>query len=219
MRQRFLLILLALAALDATLVHAEPLRYRLDPVHTRVMVAVSHAGFSDAIGTLSGSQGEVWLDGDNWSNARVEVTVSLDRLDLGDARWNAAALGRRLLDAKNHPQAHFVSTQVAPSSAERIDVCGNLTLHNATRPLCLHVRVNQIKRHPLPPFRRTAGFSATATLSRKDFGITAWPGMIGDTVELRVEAEAILDREANLHTGDNAQVIDSPIPQPPETIP
>ena len=50
---------------------------------------------------------------------------------------------------------------------------------------------NQLKRHPLPPFHRTAGFSATATLSRKAFGIDAWPSVIGDDVELRIEAEAI----------------------------
>ena len=41
------------------------------------------------------------------------------------------------------------------------------------------------------PFRRTAGFSATATLSRSDYGIDAWASMIGDNVEVRIEAEAV----------------------------
>jgi hypothetical protein len=53
------------------------------------------------------------------------------------------------------------------------------------------VTFNQLKHHPMPPFRRTAGFSATATLSRKAFGIDAWPTVIGDEVELRIEAEAV----------------------------
>ena len=57
----------------------------------------------------------------------------------------------------------------------------------------MDVTFNQLKHHPLPPFRRTAGFSATTTISRKDFGITAWPGVIGDTVTLRIEAEALHD--------------------------
>jgi hypothetical protein len=46
----------------------------------------------------------------------------------------------------------------------------------------------------MPPFRHTAGFSATGTLDRKAFGIDAWEGLIGDTVELRIEAEAVRRR-------------------------
>ncbi len=36
--------------------------YRLDPVHTRVLFTISHAGYSQAIGTVSGSQGMLALD-------------------------------------------------------------------------------------------------------------------------------------------------------------
>ena len=50
---------LALAALlcaPAAPASAQAASYRLDPVHTRVLVAISHAGFSDALGTVSGSR-------------------------------------------------------------------------------------------------------------------------------------------------------------------
>jgi hypothetical protein len=60
----------------------------------------------------------------------------------------------------------------------------------------MEVTFNALKRHPLPPFRRTAGFSATATLSRKAFGIDAWPSVIGDEVKLLIEAEAVRSRAA-----------------------
>jgi polyisoprenoid-binding protein YceI len=42
----------------------------------------------------------------------------------------------------------------------------------------------------MPPFRRTAGFSATTSLSRAAFGADAWGSLIGDQVTLRIEAEA-----------------------------
>ncbi len=60
--------------------------------------------------------------------------------------------------------------------------------------MVLDVTLNAVKRYPLPPFRRTVGFSATTTLSRRAFGITAWPGVIGDAVQVRIEAEAAFDR-------------------------
>jgi polyisoprenoid-binding protein YceI len=167
---------------------AEPARYALDPVHTRVLFAVDHAGYSRALGTVSGSTGTVVFDPEDWSSARVEVEVPLARLDLGDADWNAAAL--RMLDAQAHPVARFVSRRVEPVAADAARVCGDLTLGAATREFCLHVQFNQLRRYPLPPFRRTAGFSAAGDLSRGDFGLTRWARLVGDTVELRIEAEA-----------------------------
>lgn len=164
--------------------------YQLDPVHTRVLFAISHAGFSQALGTVSGSSGLVQFDPDDWSQARVEVTVPLDRADLGDAAWNKAIAAGNLLDSKDHPQATFVSTRVVGLDPTHAEVTGHLTLHGVTREVTLAVTFNQLKRHPLPPFRRTAGFSATTTISRADFGITAWKSVIGDAVQLTIQAEA-----------------------------
>lgn len=175
---------------------SEPQAYALDPVHTRVLFAVEHAGFSQALGTVSGSTGSLLFDPDDWCSARLEVSVPLTRLELGDARWNAATLAANLLDGERHPHAYFVSSTVEPLDRQHARVCGELTLRGVTRPLCLEVTLNALKRHPLPPFRRTAGFSATATLSRSDFGIDAWKSVIGDRVELRIEAEAVRDDEA-----------------------
>jgi polyisoprenoid-binding protein YceI len=197
-----LLPALAVTSLAAT---AAPVRYALDPVHTRVLFAVEHAGFSKALGTVSGSSGSLVFDPDDWAAARLDVSVPLHRADLGDAKWNEATLARNLLDAERFPDAHFVSTQVEASGQNHARVTGNLTLHGVTRPVTLDVTLNALKRHPLPPFRRTAGFSATATLSRAEFGIDAWKSMIGDAVELRIEAEAVREGRAD---------DDAPQPQP-----
>ena len=209
-----------LAFLAATLpfaTQAAPAGYSLDPVHTRVLFAVSHAGFSDALGTISGSRGQLWFDPDDWSTAKLAVTVPVARFDLGDPDWNRAVGKRSLLDVAAHPVATFVSTRVEPQAADKARVCGTLTLREVAREVCLDVVFHQLKRHPLPPFRRTAGFSATATLSRRDFGITTWPTVIGDAVQLRIEAEAVAD------AGVRADTIAAPAaeasPPPPEAAP
>ena len=84
---------------------AQSRQYELDPVHTRVLFAVGHAGFSQALGTISGSTGTLVFDPADWRSARVEVEVPLARLDLGDPDWNAAVLGRRLLRTETYPSA------------------------------------------------------------------------------------------------------------------
>lgn len=168
--------------------------YRIDPVHTRVLFAIDHAGYSQALGTISGSQGQLQFDSDNWRDATLDVEIPVSRLDLGDAKWNQATLARSLLDGERFPTARFVSRHVEPIDATHAHVTGTLTLRGVSQEVTLEVTLNQIKRYPLPPFRRTAGFSATTTLSRRAFGITAWPGVIGDAVQVRIEAEATLDR-------------------------
>lgn len=187
-RQFLTLMLLVLTNGTA---HAAASRYELDPVHTRVLFAIEHAGFSKALGTISGSTGTLWFDPEHWQQAQLEVNVPLQRLDLGDDKWNRAALKRNLLNGERYPNAHFVSQRVEPEDENHARVYGTLTLCGTSREIILEVTLNALKRHPLPPFRRTAGFSATATISRADFGIDAWNSVIGDEVEIRIEAEAI----------------------------
>jgi polyisoprenoid-binding protein YceI len=206
----WLLALSPVAAMGAT-----PARYELDPVHTRVVFAVSHAGFSQALGAVSGSRGTLAFDPADWSGATLEVNVPLQRLDLGDDSWNRAALARNLLDAQRWPEARFVSTRIEALAPDRFVVHGELTLHGVTREVPLQVTFNSLRRHPLPPFRRTAGFSATATISRADFGIDAWPSVIGDQVELRIEAEAV----RGARNGGAPDAPDAPVGQPAEDMP
>ena len=168
---------------------AGPVRYEFDPVHTRVMMAIDHAGFSKAIGTISGSQGSLLFDPQDWSSARMEVTVPIDKLDFGDSSWSAAVFAPRFLHVKRYPHARFVADEVTRTDGDRGRACGKLTLHGTTRPLCMDLVLNKIARYPLPPFRRTIGFSATAQLKRSEFGMTSWRSLVGDEVELRIEAE------------------------------
>ena len=198
-----------LAAMLPLAARAQSARYTLDPVHTRVMFTISHAGYSQAIGTVSGSTGTLVFDPDDWRSTRLEASVPLVRLELGDDKWNRAALASGLLDAGKYPVATFVSTDVAPIDAQHASLYGVLTLRGVKKLVKLDVTLNQIKRFPLPPFRRVAGFSATATLNRRDFGIDAWSAaVIGDEVKLRIEAEAQFAGEVAEPTVDDNDTVD-----------
>ena len=214
-RQRLRLAALAMSAACAVANAGEPVRYAIDPVHTRVVFEIDHAGFSKAIGTVSGSEGSLQFDVDDWSSAKLEVTVPMQRLDMGDSGWSASVFAPRFLDIKRYPQARFVSTRVERHEGNRGTVCGELTLHGTTRPLCMALVLNRIARHPLPPFRRTAGFSARASLKRSDFGMTSWRSLVGDEVELRIEAELFR------RNGDDPPpaAVDAPPSTTPDPIP
>src|SRR5690606_16400422 len=93
-------------------------------------------------------------------------------------------------DAGSQPVARFVSTRVEATGTDRATVTGELSLNGETSEVRLDVRLNKLARNPLT-FRRTAGFSATAELARGDFGMAEWPNVVGQRVQLEIQAEAI----------------------------
>ena len=64
---------------------ASQARYAFDPVHTRVAFQISHAGFSNPVGTFSRIEGELQFDEADWSTARLKVRIPMTTLELGDA--------------------------------------------------------------------------------------------------------------------------------------
>ena len=186
-------MLLCLLLLSASGLAAAAEAWRLDPVHTRVLFKVDHAGYSQALGLFPDVQGELRFDPADWASARLEVRIPLARLQIGDDDWRDKLLTRAFFDAGNFPEARFVSTRVEPVDAENARVFGQLTLRGVAREVALDVRLNKLARHPLT-FRRTAGFSARAELDRRDFGMDAWPNVIGQKVQLEIQAEATRTR-------------------------
>lgn len=167
--------------------------FQIDPVHTRVAFQVSHAGFSNPFGSFSGVTGELRFDPRDWTSAELQVRIPLASLDLGDAEWQRRILDRDFFDARRAPDARFRSLRVERLNATRGRLHGELTLLGVSKPVTLEFTLNALKRHPLPPFRRTAGFSATGSIRRSDFGMDAWKSLVGDEVRLIIEAEAVRD--------------------------
>jgi polyisoprenoid-binding protein YceI len=189
--------LLAIAWLAAPAAMARELpAWRIDPTHSRVVFDVEHAGFSHSLAVLSKPEGRLRFDPDGWDGGEVEVVMPLAHLDFGDADWNRTMRGRRWFDAEAHPEIRFRSTRVEAIDAQHATVHGELTVRGTTAPVRLDVRRNAVKRHPLT-LRRTAGFSATAELDRRAFGLDGSPNLIGSTVRVRIEVEAVRTRQEN----------------------
>ena len=168
--------------------NAAPVDYRFDPVHSHLQFAADHMGFSTSIGRFTRWQGEFRYDPDDASANRVQVTIDISSLELGDANWNRTMLGRKWFDAERYPQARFVGARFEPVDATRARLHGELTIKGNTQPLTLDVRINRIGTHPYT-LKATAGFSATATLSRSAFGLKSLEGTLADAVEIRIEVE------------------------------
>jgi polyisoprenoid-binding protein YceI len=186
MKSRLLATIFLLLA-DNALAQAES--FEIDPIHTRVAFMVSHAGFSNPIGTFSGSNGRLQFDEKDWSQSSISVTVPIGSLNLGDTHWQQKTLDGTFFDVMKFPAATFVSKHIEKLSENTGIAHGTLRIRGVEQPASLDFSLNALKRHPLT-FKRTIGFSATTTISRKAFGMSAWNNLIGDEVKIIIELEA-----------------------------
>ncbi len=163
--------------------------YKFDPVHTQITFFVNHLGFSNSSGRLHVSEGTLQLDEKDWSKSSVQVTIPLSTLDMGDATWKDHVSGPRYFDAEKFPTMTFKSTKVEAAGKNQLKITGDLTLHGVTKSVVLDTKVNKVGEHPMT-HRPAAGFSATTTVKRSEFGITQLIPMISDEVEIRIEVES-----------------------------
>jgi len=71
---------------------------------------------------------------------------------------------------------------------QRAKISGNLTLHGVTRPVVLDARFVGAGMAAMGPKVLNMGFEATTRIGRSDFGIKYAVPLVGDTVELAINA-------------------------------
>ena len=189
-------IVFALTTLIPVTAWSRVLSYRIDPVHTQVLFSVDHDGYSQPVGRMKVKAGWLRFDEDDWSTAKAAVDVDASSVDIGDKDWNDAVTGKRFLDAKEFPLAHFESTSVEKTDAQHGTLKGNLTLRGVTHEISIPFTLNRVGATMFAGMQTLAGFSAQTTLDRTQFGMTAFPRAVGTQVQLRLEVEAILDQDA-----------------------
>ncbi|MFO9415168.1 YceI family protein [Legionella pneumophila serogroup 1] len=190
--RHFIASILAVFALPSY-VYAEPQTLTLDNQHTYVLWKVKHLGFSTQAGKWYAS-GQLVLDKDNPQQGKVNVTIKVDDIVTGIPELDRHLKGKLFFDTKQFPTATFVSNRVEVMGKNKAKVYGMLTLHGVTKPIILNVILNKAGINLLND-RETAGFSATTSLKRSDYGIKALIPEVGDDVEIEIEAEAYLDKK------------------------
>lgn len=172
---------------------AQPVNYRLDPLHSAVQFEVLHFNTSTLRGRFAMLNGQVTLDA---TARRGEAGLSIDTstVDTGLKVLDARLRQPDLLDSDGHPQAWFVSSRFDYLDGRvgdaRGEVRGEFTLRGISQPLALKV-VRFACRQDERLKTEVCGGDFEATLLRSDFGATFGLPFVGDKVRLLIQAEAL----------------------------
>jgi polyisoprenoid-binding protein YceI len=184
-------------ALGAPGAKAEPRTFTLDPAHLHVGFLVEHIGYAKTLGVFTEIEGTVIFDEEAPALEKVEVTVQTDSVHTGHERRDNHLRSDDFLDAGDHPEMTFVMTGAEQTGERTGKVTGDLTLRGETHPITLDVTWNKSGRYPFGDKHYAVGISARGTLQRSQWGMTyaVDNGLVGDTVEILIEAELIRQEE------------------------
>ena len=183
------------ASLVAPKVASEPAAlkagaYALDQNHASLLFKVSHLGYSTYVGRFEKLDATLDFDAANVSAAHVEAKIDIASLDVANDEFARTLAGGAWFDAAAFPEAVFRSTSVERTGETSGRMTGDLTLHGVTAPVTLDVAFNGGAQDLLRG-GYVVGFSAKGNFSRKAFGVDRFEGIVGDDVEIDIEAEFV----------------------------
>ena len=187
---RFATVCLAFGLMTTPALAAETLTF--EPDHTSVVFQYPHFGMSHPSGKIMGANGTLVLDKDDPAKSTVDITLDMKTLTTALPDFDTLLKSEKYFDIAQFPTATFKSTKVeltgentAPRTA---NVTGDLTIHGITQSTVLAVTFNKKAFNPAL-FKTGYGFSATAHLSRKAFGLGNLEPIVGDDIDLIIDAE------------------------------
>ena len=186
----------ALCALALTLpaaASAAPEKYELDEDHLTVAFFVSHIGFKNQLGVFRDVEGGFTYDAATQTLSDLRVEIEADSVDTFNKARDRHVRDDDFLAADDHPKITFVMTSAEATGETTGTVTGDLTLRGVTKPVTLDVTLNRAADYPFGHKAFTLGVSAKGMVRRSAFGSTyaLEGGLVGDEVEIVIEAEAI----------------------------
>jgi len=170
-------------------------RWTVDTVHSVIGFSVRHMMVSRVRGRFRSFTADI-VTTDDPATASLSATVDVASVDTGDETRDNHLRTSDFFDIENHPTMTFTSTGIAGSGTD-YELTGDLTIRGVTSPVTFDLEVGGVEKDPWGNTR--AGFTATTSINRKDFGLEynavleTGGVMIGDKVDVEIDIEATLD--------------------------
>jgi polyisoprenoid-binding protein YceI len=167
---------------------AEPRSYAFDMGHSRIFFDVNHRGYSMMQGRFADFGGTFMFDAQDPTKSSLNVTIDPASIDMFHEGLNDHLKNPDFFNVEQYPELRFVSERVEAAGENAYTVHGQFTMLGRTHPLSFDVVLNQTgqARSGAP----MAGFTATGTIDRTQYGMGYGAPILGTDVGFRIEVEA-----------------------------
>ncbi len=165
----------------------------IDPAHSHIGFAVRHMMISTVRGEFTEFEGTIDFNEDEPEETTVEVTIDAHSINTRSEDRDAHLRSADFLDADNHPKITFTGKRVELEDEEHATLIGDLTIRGETHEVALDVEFQGMAQSPWGEV--SAGFMATTSLNRKNWGLN-WNQaletggiLVGDKVDVEIQLE------------------------------
>ncbi len=166
----------------------------IDVAHSAVHFHVRHMVISKVHGRFARWSGSIALDEQDLTRSSVDVRIDAASIDTQVADRDTHVRSADFLDVARYPEITFRSKRLE-RHGDGYRVVGDLALHGVVREVALEADFAGTAKDPWGHER--AGFSARASLDRREFGLV-WNAaletggvLVGEKVEIAIELEAV----------------------------
>lgn len=146
-------------------------RYTVDPTHSTIGFVARHAMISKVRGSFQEFEAEFNIPEGGLSASEAQASIQVNSIDTRNAQRDEHLRTGDFFNAEEFPEITFKSTKVEATGDEgAFELTGDLTIKGVTQPVTLQVEFTGTAVDPYGNQR--AGFEATTTIARKDFGMT-----------------------------------------------
>ena len=171
--------------------------YTIDKDHSSITFKIRHL-LTKVQGTFNDFSGEIQYDPDHPETWEVNAVIQTASIDTANVNRDNHLRSPDFFDVEKNPLITFDSVNVDVTDANHAKVNGTLILHGVKKEITLDVDINGVGTDPWGSVK--AGFSASAAINRKDFGIVwnealdSGQFLLCDDVEIRLEIEGLLKK-------------------------
>lgn len=175
-----------------------PGHWEIDAGHSAIEISVRHLGIATIRGRFTDFGG--YLDvSENIERSSVVAEIKTASIDTDNSMRDQHLRSSAFFDVEQHPVAEFRAERVAPSSDDSWTLPGTVTLRGTAVPVTLEL--SYLGEVDDPWGQRRAGFRATGTLRRSDFGISFDDKLLTGVAQIGGTATVSLDIQA-VHTAN-----------------
>jgi len=144
--------------------------------------------FTQGPGFFSKVSGAFTVDRSNLENSVVESVIDVASLTTTSALRDEHLRSDKFFDAAKFPTMTFKSNAWRGDGEGRFAVTGDLTIRGVTKEVTL--KVKSLGFGPGVQGTPISGWELSVVIDRRDYGITAGQGAIGNEVEIAINIEA-----------------------------
>ncbi|MGA2446665.1 MAG: YceI family protein [Opitutaceae bacterium] len=163
--------------------------YKIDPVHSSVGFTIRHF-FTNVPGAFTKFSGTIVVDRDHLENSTVEARIEVASVDTRNSMRDDDLRSDKFFSTAKLPAITFKSKSWKKTGEDAFDVTGDLTIRDVTKEVVL--KTKSLGFGPGMRGAMLSGWEASTTINRNDFGITAYPKVLGDDVAVTITVEADL---------------------------